>query len=656
MKKLFAAILAMSAIFAFNSCRREDPVIVEDEGNNGPVVTWTSNPNFDVLDITGELDANITVTAAAGISSFVVTVDSEVLEETLYYIGVETAELDLINDDTVIQILDAVTEGQLPTGSALAGQTEVNVDISSLVLMINELTTEDSYHSFTLDVIDTEGESAQATCTFHRVGEDDSDDDSDDDPDEDPVYAEPTITWEGNEDFSTMELQEEMSVNIIINVPAGIESLVVDVNSAQLNNMGISSIDFVNPGNMSDIVNMVLGAQDIATAVELNLDLSTLVPMILLLEPEDDSYHVFTLNLTDNLGRTLNKSLTFHYTDASVVLSMSNVDLWKNTAVLKVSGPHESVAYRVASTGEWITLTGTDGTYNISPVWSSSTNDANLTVYTPKEGYGIFAGNTYEFMIDDEVVEYTYTAGAGDAIPNGDMSSWSTKSGSLPYPNAEGDSFWDSGNNSLISSKLTLCQEAADEPGVAHLQAGYVTFLVFFGSFSPGNMYTGDFSMSGTTGYASMGKQYSWTARPKAFKFDYKASVGTIDYTGSNDPEASSYSGQQDIVIVYAAVVDWSEQHVVTSGLSAPTGIWDPAAQTSVDEGKILGYASFETSESNTGAFTAVEIPFEWYDNESRPADGNYTIVISCTTSKRGDYLTGCSTNYMRVDNFEWVY
>ena len=55
------------------------------------------------------------------------------------------------------------------------------------------------------------------------------------------------------------------------------------------------------------------------------------------------------------------------------------------------------------------------------------------------------AGKTYEFQVDGEVAEYTYTAEEGDAIPNGDMSKWSDNSRGVTAPNAEGESFWDSG-------------------------------------------------------------------------------------------------------------------------------------------------------------------------------------------------------------------
>ena len=48
-------------------------------------------------------------------------------------------------------------------------------------------------------------------------------------------------------------------------------------------------------------------------------------------------------------------------------------------------------------------------------------------------------------------------------------------------------------------------------------------------------------------------------------------------------------------------------------------------------------------------------IPIEYYDRTTKPT-GAYTLVISCTTSAYGDFMNGCSSNELYVDDFEWVY
>lgn len=340
--------------------------------------------------------------------------------------------------------------------------------------------------------------------------------------------------------------------------------------------------------------------------------------------------------------------------------SVSSIDLWKNTATVSAyynfAEDGISLYYRVKGTSEWIAAEKDGNAFVMAPAWDKAKNDAGLDIYSLKEGTGVFAGKTYEFEFRTGSSEVTaaseFTTAVGDTIPNGNMSGWSEKMVStknVPYPNAAGQSFWDSGNNSMIS---TLCQQDPDNPGVAMLSANFMLI-----AFTPGNMYTGDFAMSGyTAGTASFGKVYDWTARPKALKVDYKATVGTIDKTGGNDPSGASYKDKPDTSRIYAVVIDWTRQHGVTSGYGiSPTGMWDPTTVTSLDEGAIIGYAVLDITASQTD-FKTEEIPFVWYDTEAKPAEGNYSVVISCATSKRGDYLTGCSTNKLWVDNFSWVY
>lgn len=338
---------------------------------------------------------------------------------------------------------------------------------------------------------------------------------------------------------------------------------------------------------------------------------------------------------------------------------VKDVDLWKNTAIFDaaLAGSGAEVFYKKADASEWVKANHIDGTlFELAPVWNKSTNPASLDVYSLEENTGVFAGNTYQIEVRSNgeiMMSYEFTTSKGDDIPNGDMSDWSMKSGEIPYPNAEGESFWDSGNNSLsvMFGGSHLCIEDPETPGVAYMSAKMVLGAVF----APGNMYVGDFTMDGAMGTASFGKVYDWTARPKGLSVSYKANVGAIDKIGTSDPVGSSLSGKQDTTRIYAVVIDWSKQHGVTSGMGDPTGMWDPATATSLEEGAIIGYAMLDITASQAD-FTTVDIPFVWYDTEAKPAEGNYSVIISCATSKRGDYLTGCSTNELWVDNFEWVY
>lgn len=299
-------MMAVSAILSLYSCQEKTPA----EELDGPTVEWASNPDFKTLDFYGvdeKLDINLKISAPAGIKSFVVKIDSKPLNNGEGLLdGFKLTELDLVNPAEETAFIVTMILGD---GKTVADATEISLDLSALVPLIAGLTDEDSNHSFTLNIADSNGKSVEKTCTFHRVGV------------EAPEYAAPTMTWEGNAEFAPVEIEQGMTVKFTLNAPAGIESLVVDIVSDALNSMGITSLDFVdteNNGDLSSIVAGILGDQDITTATELSLDLSSLVPMILVLPTlTPDSDHVFTVKLTDKAGQTLEQACTFHYTGSA---------------------------------------------------------------------------------------------------------------------------------------------------------------------------------------------------------------------------------------------------------------------------------------------------------------------------------------------------
>ncbi len=499
---------------------------------------------------------------------------------------------------------------------------------------------------------------------------------------ETPATA-PKMEWDSNPSFEPVELASEMDVNIRVKAEAGIRTFVVKVDSPVLSPVisGITSdhtsdMDLIGDAQLASMLDNLTGGgiptgDDLAGKTEVDFNISTLVPLILSLGPENGSDHKFTLDVSDMKGQSLSKTLTFHYTGKSTV-TVSDIDLWNNTASVSFVAAENVKSPSVffgRKGGEMLEIAAVDGRCTIAAEYVKSTNAAGLDVYSPKEGTGVYAGNTYVVELRDggQVVASTeFATENGDVIPNGDMSGWSKKAMGedtdgnpiyITYPNAEGDSFWDSGNNSFLetpdgSFKTPLCEEDSAESGVAALSARMVLDFIF----APGNLFTGDFVMAGMTGTANFGKIYDYTARPKALSFRYKANVGIVDKPGSSDPEKDEWKGKQDITRVFVAIVDWERQHGVTSGLGAPTGMWDPASSASFDEGAVLGYGELLISGDVT-SMTDAELPIVWYsENAPKPESGKYSLVISCATSIRGDYLTGCSTNKLWVDDFKWVY
>ena len=120
--------------------------------------------------------------------------------------------------------------------------------------------------------------------------------------------------------------------------------------------------------------------------------------------------------------------------------------------------------------------------------------------------------------------------------------------------------------------------------------------------------------------------------------------------------------GQPDIAVIYVAIIDWSERHSVISGLAGENtgaGSWNPATMEGLDaeKEKVIAYGLYDITTSTAGEdLVDLTIPLNFYDKDAAAPQGNYTLVISCSCSKYGDYLNGCSSNVMYVDDFQWVY
>ena len=491
--------------------------------------------------------------------------------------------------------------------------------------------------------------------------------------------AAPKIVWESNPDFETVNIDDNLDATLSIIAPGKIKSLVVGIDSDLLepilSAMQVpAEFDLVSNTEVGTILDgLTQGAlptgEDLLDKEEVEFNITALVKLIAGIATETGD-HSFSIKVTDGNDKSVSAVCTFRYLLVSATVEVKDINLWTNTATVSVASENamEVSVWFGEKGSELRQLEGTDGSYPIAAEYTEGTNDAGFKIYTPVAGTGVYAATTYVVEVrngETVIGEKEFTTESGDVIPNGDMSGWSKKdwlnggkAWKITYPNTDGESFWDSGNNAFLEQYdeetgeatlfTPLCQE---DEGVAMLSAQTVLGFVF----APGNMYTGDFDYSGFSGTANFGKVFDWTARPVALKVSYKANVGLIDKVGTNDPDGESFNGKQDVSRIYAVVIDWSKQHGVVSGMTTPTGMWDPSTATSLDEGAILGYAILDIT-ANQEEFTDAEIPFVWYDTVKKPAEGNYSIVISCATSKRGDYLTGCSTNKLWVDNFKFVY
>lgn len=345
----------------------------------------------------------------------------------------------------------------------------------------------------------------------------------------------------------------------------------------------------------------------------------------------------------------------------NVKVALREADLWQNTGTVTalisaeeyVSGA--ALEYRIKGDTEWQPMqeSGYDAgilTATIAPEWKTETNPNGLTVYKLVPKKGLFAGHTYEFRLlvggSEQGAPLEYTAPAGNTIPNGDMEDASMSCWTQNNKTAE---FWGSGNNTFTKG---LCTQASFAGGTrAKLQA---TSAV--GVLASGNLFTGLFQKDLITrGVVSFGQTYAWKARPRALKVQYFAEhIGPVDIDKKFG--APIGMGDQDRARIMVAIVDWNTRREVGSGTEPPTGTWDPQEAASTEQGKIIAYGSLFIDESSTGdRMIDTELELHFYDREAKPS-GLYQLVISCSTSAYGDFMTGCKSNVLYIDNFEWAY
>ena len=143
-------------------------------------------------------------------------------------------------------------------------------------------------------------------------------------PNPDPsLPAKPSLVWEANPTFELMELKSDgMSVKITVNVPGKVKDFLIDVKSDCAEFEGVIksmtgdglTMDLVNNASLSSLNDMDIPTGDSVKGKDtVPFDLSSLLPMILLYNPEVNSYHTFTLKVTDEAGQTLTQALQFQY-------------------------------------------------------------------------------------------------------------------------------------------------------------------------------------------------------------------------------------------------------------------------------------------------------------------------------------------------------
>lgn len=371
--------------------------------------------------------------------------------------------------------------------------------------------------------------------------------------------AAPTVEWIGHEDLTTpVELAESgNSADIRVSAPGGIKSMQVDITSSVLTTPMegsgqsllemaklASSMDLTNPDN-NDMA-AALAELGFPTPAQLQnqqyvfFQIGGLIDLLASVSPTDQTTTAdFKFTVTDNAGQetpiTLQYVKTVETPITPSVAYNNDVNLWKNTATLSCAvtpADFEKTVIEYKRTSDTTWQTAVKGNQNSeNGTFTATINGAYNEDNTMISATGIRPGYLYEYriVVNTEVKAsgtIDMTANKGDKIENSGMENWSetTVSGTngIIYPNAEGNSFWTSGNNSATKELCTKNEDVWTD----HTQGLYSAFLkpnlTSIGSikvFAAGNLFTGTFDytvsvFSWSGGTASFGSPYNWTARP----------------------------------------------------------------------------------------------------------------------------------------------
>lgn len=129
--------------------------------------------------------------------------------------------------------------------------------------------------------------------------------------------AAPSLVWEANPDFEKLDIAEGMSVELTVYAPAKIKGFIVRVSdnflpAIQMLVAGIECLDLINHQPTIEALGTMLPVGDqLYGQTEVQFSLSKLVPLIATVGNQGEDY-IFTLEVTDELGRTLVKDVPFY--------------------------------------------------------------------------------------------------------------------------------------------------------------------------------------------------------------------------------------------------------------------------------------------------------------------------------------------------------
>lgn len=308
-------------------------------------------------------------------------------------------------------------------------------------------------------------------------------------------------------------------------------------------------------------------------------------------------------------------------------------------------------AYRTSG-GSWQTVSAervSEGTYK-----------AVLTGLSPNTGY------TYKLVIDGTDIgdPKSFTTEQAPAIPNGSFEQSSTSaSGNYTEFYASGDDpWWGSGNGSKgINGSadfggFIICAPDKSEKHDGN-QSACLSSTWALVKFAAGNLFSGYFAgLVGTKGgKVAFGRAF--TGRPTALRVWVKYSTGKINRIDSAPAGVNITNNDYDTGRIQIALGTW-DYRVYGGTRECPILVNTTDTATFVDfatDASTIAYGDLQltgNASNSHNVWKEYTIPIEYSSETDYPS----YIVVSCASSKYGDYFTGCDSSKMWIDQMELVY
>lgn len=262
---------------------------------------------------------------------------------------------------------------------------------------------------------------------------------------------------------------------------------------------------------------------------------------------------------------------------------------------------------------------------------------AKIAGLEPGTGYEVWAITDAE---QNEVNIASFVTEEETQLPNFNFDSWSDSGHSA---NAEGTSFWDSGNEgaSTLNKYPTSQETSYVKAGSAVKMVSQFVGLGSLGKFAGGNIYSGAYVETHGMSGASIDFGRPYTSRPSKLHGWYSYKPVEIGYAEGIHGDKK---GQLDVGKIYVALMSSGPFRVNNS--TDPKTLFDPSADN------VIAYGELNLDQSTGSEYKEFTIELDYRYEDVRPT---YVLVVA-TASAYADYFTGGDGSTLYIDEFEFIF